>query len=190
MKLSRISSLLVFVLSITACVTDPEPKEIEADSLPKSPSVYLRTNPLQNQYNDIDLNALSIELNMTNSFDQLGYQEKLFNTCEIKSNRSPRPFCENLYLSQLHFQMMCRDSTGTVEKVTLEPLISDQLRWKSRNIKGSARTNNEGFGRLDFISKQSSHKEALYFSIGNKMARKSFKDYWRLILPKNWCNPF
>jgi len=184
----KIILLYALFFLFLGCATDPVVQENQDEPFPKSPpSVYTQYKTVENQYNDIDLNSLSQELNMGRGIQTLGYDEKLFNTCKVKSNKSPRPYCENLYFSQLHFQMMCRDSTGTVDTVQLTPLFSDQLRWKSHGHKGFTQTNSQGFGRLDFVSKQSARQDHLYFYIGNKIARKSLKDFWKLILPQAWC---
>ncbi len=179
--------LPILGLFFSGCVTDPVIEKDDSELLPKSQSVYTNHVPQENQYNDIDMFSLANELNMSGNTKKLGYEEKIFNTCQIKSNRSPRPYCENLYFSQLHFHLMCRDSTGTVETVRLTPLSSNKLRWKSHGHRGLTQTNSQGFGKLDFVSKNSALRDHLYFYIGNKIARKSFNDYWKLILPQAWC---
>lgn len=125
---------------------------------------------------------------MDQPINNLGFQEKSFNTCSIESNRSKSPHCQRLYVSRLNFQVVCRDSTGTVERVNLTPLTSDRLRWKKQGGKrGLASTDNDGFGRLGFITKRPSEHGYIYFYLGSKIARKRFKDNWKVVLPKNWC---
>ncbi len=171
------------------CSSTPTPKPIKK-LLPKSQSSYLdASSGSELQYNDIDVNQLLAELGMDHPNEQIGFQEQAFNTCEIKSNRSSNPDCQRLYLSRLNFQVMCRNSTGTVQKVNLKPLYSRKLRWKNKSGKrGYTSTNGQGFGSLGFISSYPANSGYLYLYLGSKVARKRFKDTWKLILPMSWCD--
>lgn len=186
MKYSSLCSFLIslsLLLLCNACVTTPETDEPD---LPKSKSSYPNLDQ-RKSYNDIDILSLVRELEMDAPLQEIGFQEKSFNTCEVQSNRSEKPICQRLYLGKLNFQVMCRDSTGTVEKVNLEPLDHGNLKWKRGTHRGYARTNSMGYGSIEFVSTSSNMNQALYIYLGRKVARKSLKDMWKLILPKNWC---
>ena len=172
------------LLFCSACSTTPDATD-EPD-LPKSRSSYEKLDH-RKSYNDIDISSLVQELGLDQPLHEIGFREKSFNSCDIKSNRSEKPLCQRLYLGRVNFQVMCRDSTGTVEKVNLEPLDEGNLRWKRGTYKGYTRTNADGYGSIEFISTRSSMNQALYLYLGRKVARKSLKDMWKLILPKNWC---
>ena len=179
--------LLLLLLFFAACSTTP-PKKTKV-YFPKSQSSYSDKKSYGNRYNDIDVNALVEELDLNYPLSRLGYEERGFNTCKIKSNKSTSPSCKNLYLTRLNFQVMCRDSTGTVEKVNLTPLHSRKLRWKKKGGKrGVTATNSRGFGSLGFISNYPAKNGYLYLYLGSKIARKRFLDNWKLILPKSWCD--
>ncbi len=124
---------------------------------------------------------------MDHPMSRLGFEEKSFNTCKVESNRSPKPLCQQLYVARLNFQVMCRNSTGTVERVTLTPLNSTKLRWKKGSKRGFTSTNSSGFGRLGFVTSYPSINGHLYLYLGSKIARKRFRDQWKLILPQSWC---
>ena len=176
--------LLFLLLPLCQCATTPEPAKV---LLPKSQSSYSNRNYHSEKYNDIDVNLLLAELEMDHPIEAIGYQEKSFNTCKVLSNKSPAPFCQRLYVGRLNFQVMCRDSTGTVEKVRLTPLKSGRLRWKKAGKRGLTSTNSNGFGSLGFVTSSSSKRGKLYLYLGSKIALKRFSDNWRLILPKSWC---
>lgn len=177
---------LLLLLICCQCSTTPEKEKTVF--LPPSESTYQSNPSSGNRYNDINLNDLFHELNMSHPLEKLGYQEKSFNTCQIQSNKSQRPLCKKMYVSRLNFHVMCRDSTGTVEKVTLEPLSQKMLRWKGGPKRGRTSTDSRGYGSLGFVSKYPSSNGHLYFYLGSKIARKRFKDNWKLILPKSWCD--
>ena len=174
---------LLVLFFCSACTTAPDTEETD---LPKSRSSYENLDH-RKSYNDIDIASLVQELEMDQPVHEIGFTEKSFNSCDIKSNRSEKPICQRLYLGRVNFQVMCRDSTGTVEKVNLEPLDEGNLRWKQGRHRGYTRTNSMGYGSIEFISTRSSMNQALYLYLGRKVARKSLKDMWKLILPKNWC---
>ena len=84
---------------------------------------------------------------------------------------------------------MCRNSTGTVQSVTLTPLFSNKLRWKNKHGKrGLTSTDGRGYGSLGFISSNPANNGYLYLYLGSKIARKRFRDKWKLILPMSWCD--
>ena len=177
--------ILFLGLFIGACSTTPPTPKVY---LPKSQSSYSDKSYRSKKYNDIDVNALLTELKLDHPLEDIGYQERAFNTCGIDANRSKNPSCKRLYVGRLNFQVMCRDSTGTVSKVRLTPLNSKKLRWKKMGGKrGLTSTNSRGFGSLGFVSPYSSRNGHLYLYLGSKIARKRFNDRWKLILPKTWC---
>lgn len=185
------SSLTVILLSIflCQCSTTPEPEELP--DLPKSNSSYINNNPTSkkpNSYNDIDVHALVNELNMNSPFNKIGFTEKSFNSCQVKSNRSRNPKCKRLFLGKVNYHVMCRRSTGTVEKVSLRPLTKSLLRWKRGPYRGTTSTNSKGFGTIYYISRSPSRNKALYLYLGKKVARKRLQDMWKLILPNSWCS--
>jgi hypothetical protein len=175
---------LVLTLVLVNCTTTPEkPPEF----LPKSQSSYNNQDNRSSRYNDIDVNALLTEVGLDHPLEQIGFQERAFNTCQVAANRSKRPLCQRLYVTRLNFQVMCRHSTGTVERVRLTPLTSQKLRWKKDRKRGFTSTNRSGFGSLGFITPYSSRNGHLYLYLGSKIARKRFLDQWKLILPHSWC---
>lgn len=184
----RLILLYCSFIFLCHCTTTQEPTT--PYDLPKSNSSYddLYSKPgNENSYNDIDIDSLVNELHMNSPFTKIGFIEKSFNSCQIKSNRSKKPLCRRLYLGKVNYHVMCRRSTGTVQKVTLRPLNQSQLRWKRGPYKGYTKTNASGFGTIYFISKKPSNNKAMYLYLGHKVARKRLQDMWKLILPNSWC---
>lgn len=175
----------MILLWLCSCATTIE--KVPEKKLPVSNSSYYSANGHTQTYNDIDMNTLLQELQMDHPVEEIGFQEKYFNTCQVSANRSTNPDCQNLYVGRLNFHAMCRDSTGTVDTVQLTPLFTQQLNWKSGKKRGRAQTNANGFGSLDFISPQSSRNGHLYLYLGNKVARKQLLDKWKMVLPGTWC---
>jgi hypothetical protein len=56
--------------------------------------------------------ALQAKLGMVRASNNLGFEEKKFNPCEhgIKSDHK----CPSQFMTVVHFQLLCRDSEGTV----------------------------------------------------------------------------
>ncbi|MCB0377706.1 MAG: hypothetical protein KDD33_04375 [Bdellovibrionales bacterium] len=182
-----IRALFIFSgLLLCHCTTTPDPEK-ETLNLPKSP-IGRRYVKRPRTYNNINTMELMDELGVSKNWRNLGYYEKPFNACQVKANKSPNPSCEDLYLGVVNFHVMCRDSTGTVEKVNLFPLHSTDIRWKRGTHKGRTVTDKDGFGSVQFITRNSSRNASMYLYLGRKVARKQFKDYWKLILPMSWCN--
>ncbi len=182
-----LTRLLFSILLLALCHCTTPPPEKQEVLLPKSQSSYVGAPSISQQHNDIDVNALLHELEMNHPLETLGFQEKAFNTCEVKSNRSTAPLCKRLYVARLNFQVMCRESTGTVQKVNLTPLNSQKLRWKNGARRGFTSTDDRGYGSLGFVTRRPSSNGHLYLYLGSKIARKRFRDRWKLILPKSWC---
>lgn len=186
MVLSKTILFCFLIVFCCHCTTTPPPEKPRY-TLPKSQATYKSQSPRSHRYNDIDVNALMQELDMDSPIEAIGFQENAFNTCQIRSNRSKAPLCQKLYLGRLNFQVMCRQSTGTVEKVHLTPLNSEKLKWKKGGKRGKTATNASGFGSLSFVTRKPSQQGHLYLYLGSKIARKRLKDRWKLILPQSWC---
>jgi hypothetical protein len=190
----RFPSLLQMIIfqlvwMVLGCATLPpeaqKPQSLQI--LPESEKVFVQTPDVNGSFNQIDVEQLLHELDMDRPLSQLGFQEKSFNTCEIKSNNSTRPLCQRLYLVRLNFHILCRDSVGTVSTVNLQPFHSNRLRWRQQGFRGVTSTTPSGFGSLGFISPHSSAAGHLYFYLDGKIARKSLRDNWKLVLPQSWC---
>lgn len=183
---TRAFFILISLSLLTSCTTTPEEKPRQT-YLPKSEVTYFKKDRQKKTYNRIDVPELMEELEMNSPPENVGYVEKSFNTCEVDANKSDHPSCQKLYLSRLNYQVVCRDSTGTVEKVNLTPMDSQKMRWRSPGKRGYTKTDKNGYGQVGFISRRPASQSYLYLHLGSKIARKRFKDNWKLVLPKSWC---
>lgn len=139
------------------------------------------------------MDSLQEALRMGRSFDNLGFEEKRFNTCKVGSGYSDKYNCENLYFAVLHFRFQCRDSEGTVESVSmasLSPLSSTRLEWKVGLFEGLVTTDRDGFGQIRFISPGSSRNQSLRFVARPNSMRLGVGDARRIIAPNYWCRHF
>jgi hypothetical protein len=143
----------------------------------------------EGSYNQINIPALVAELKLDYPLNQLGFREQSFDTCAIESNLSSKPQCQRLYLVRVNYHILCRNSTGTVDRVRLTPMDRRKLSWKYKGFRGLTTTTSQGMGSVGFISPKSSLNGHLYLYKGRRVARKSFQDQWKMVLPKEWCDP-
>lgn len=128
------------------------------------------------------------KLGMGRDSSDLGYAEKRFNSCEQGLESAGQ--CRNKFLTVVHFQLLCRDSEGTVQSapVDLTPLISNRIRWKIGGIQGDTTTDGQGYGRLTVLSERSTRGQRLILRIGKQFMGFTASDLSKVVLPKNFCS--
>ncbi|MCB0366155.1 MAG: hypothetical protein H6624_15335 [Bdellovibrionaceae bacterium] len=193
MKTTLKTLLCLLVFALFGCVT-PEPAQPPPPEDPYRPDRIggdaVRAIPKKRRVN---MDSLQEALRMGRSFDNLGFEEKRFNTCKVGSGYSDKYNCENLYFAVLHFRFQCRDSEGTVESVSmasLSPLSSTRLEWKVGLFEGLVTTDRDGFGQIRFISPGSSRNQSLRFVARPNSMRLGVGDARRIIAPNYWCRHF
>src|SRR5689334_12754734 len=99
-------------------------------------------------------NAASItdvqqQLGMNRSVMDLGMEEKQFDSCTtpIKDGMGK---CGPRYMAVLNFQIVCRDSEGTVSEVVtnFRPLVSDHIEYQLAGGRGVLKTDSNGYSQL------------------------------------------
>ena len=168
--------LVLFVaFLLSACSTTPKPEVIDvgdykAEEIPRF-EAHLQTR-----------------LGMVRAINSLGYEEQAFNPCQygLKSDAK----CTKQYLTVLHFQLLCRDTEGTVTSapLTLTPITTDNINWKLVGKSGGTRTDAKGYGQLTFISPKSSKGQRLILRIGKQFLGFTASDMSKIVLPKNFCS--
>lgn len=168
--------LLMLTLILGACATQPKdelilipPYNPEAAAIPRSDA------------------ALQSRLGMIRAINKLGFEEQRFNPCEQGLEQTPN--CKQQYMTVVHFQLLCRDSTGTVSRVpnALTPLTRDQMTWKLSGKEGSTRTDVQGYGQVTLVSSRSAKGQRLILLIGKQFLGVTADEASRLVLPKNFC---
>lgn len=128
---------------------------------------------------------LQAKLGMIRATNNLGFEEKKFNPCEHGS----APECKQRYMTVVHFQLLCRDSEGTVNRAPtqLTPLTADRVAWKLGGYSGGTRTDTEGYGQLTMVSNKSTREQRLILMIGKQFLGVTAGETSRVVLPKNFC---
>jgi hypothetical protein len=135
------------------------------------------------------LMQLQSELGINRSTQDLGVVEKSFDSCKysIKENGTR---CGPRYLTVLHFQIVCRDSEGTVDNVVtnFKPLSSDHVEYQLAGGRGILRTDGGGYGQLQVVSTLPLHEQRLVITIGREFLGKQLSEVEQLVVPNYWCN--
>ena len=184
MTFMRIFSIVIFMLVLSSCATEQVP------SLP--PSVPMQA-PTQNMPNPtIDIEGLQHHLGFDSRIDELGYSEKYFNTCQVGFGYSKLENCHTAFFVQINFQLLCRNSKGTVStslKISDQrPLSGRFLKWKLEKYRGSIELDESGQGQLRFISTRSMREERLKLTVGNDFVMQIAGELDRILTPREWCH--
>ena len=162
----------------------PPPRVAPAPSAPEESNEAVLEN--------IDVDGLKTFLKMNRKFDRLGFVEKKFNTCEVGYGYSSTHNCRTKTFVVLQFQLMCRDSEGTVtEALTPQDLraISNQsVKWTMKNLAGRIITDSEGYGQIVTLSNQSQRYERLKLSVRNDFLYMKAGELTQMVTPQSWCN--
>lgn len=131
--------------------------------------------------------ALESSLGMQRSLDELGYQEKSFNPCSFGLNSENG--CRLRYFTVLHFQLLCRDTEGTISvaPTDIRPIFSNDLRWELLGQTGNTQTDASGYGMFTMMSDKSSRDQRLIIHIGSQFLVVNVSEVTKLVLPKNFC---
>ena len=130
--------------------------------------------------------ALVKSLGLSRPADQLGAIEKTFNSCQLTPNVEP---CATRYITLVHFQLLCRDSEGTVSEtpVDLQPIATDDLKWNVQTLAGQSRTDDRGFGEIVALSDRSLLDAHVTLRMGSHFLGLTLGEITRVVLPSNFC---
>ncbi len=174
---ARLLALFTF-LTLAACTTAPKEPVAESD---RPPLVLEEPRPRQ----AVPVFQIQNEIGMNRQATDLGFAEKLFNACNFGI---PGENCDRMF-NVVHFQLMCRDSEGTVSEVpvALRPIIAPYITWSVAGQSGSTRTDRNGFGQIAFISGRTIKEKRLILRKGAHYVGLTVSEITKLVLPKNWC---
>jgi hypothetical protein len=180
--MKRLSVALAALAVLSACTTTPTPPDENVDSYAPPPRVE---RPQDMSYR-INLQDLQSRLRMTREADDLGFTEKQFDTCVAGLSSGS---CSRKYFSVVHFQLLCRDSEGSVSEapVQLTPLTSDRVTWKIAAHTGNTQTDGQGYGRFLMLSEKSVRGQRLTLRIGRRFMGFTVSDVSKVVLPRNFC---
>ncbi|HMN67133.1 MAG TPA: hypothetical protein PKC28_01210 [Bdellovibrionales bacterium] len=129
---------------------------------------------------------LQSRLGMNRMASDLGFAEKRFNSCQYGDTTDA---CGTRHFTVIHFQLLCRDSEGTVQNapVHLTPLKSENVLWKIGGLTGPTRTDLEGYGQFTVLSDKSVRGQRLMLRIGKQFMGFTASEVTKVVLPRNFC---
>jgi hypothetical protein len=138
-------------------------KSQNSESKPAMPKVF-----------DLDLKTVQTKLGMQRAVDQLGFEEKRYGED---------------FFSIIYFRIQCRDSEGTVEFVSESEFtaLSAQLFWQITKLSGNVLTDEQGFGQIRVLSKDSIKNRRLVLKSNSVLLAMKVEDVQRFIVPIYWC---
>lgn len=181
------SLLLLPILFFFSCATKP----VSSPSTPPTEPVVLTPPSLRNP-TPIDMPGLQKYLGLTRASESLGYQEKTFQTCQAGNGFPSHEHCETKHFVVIHFQLMCRDSEGTISTILtsadLQPVSRRPVIWTLKNISKTIQTDDRGYGQIMMISAGSQSQQRLKLSLGNDFLYTRAGEITRIATPPSWCS--
>lgn len=195
-------SLLLLCLFVAACATGPSPDDLPRPGVVLNSPEWMKANPpapergpasfSSSSDENIDEVQLQRELGLNREPEELGYEEKTFDTCAVGYGYSSNSRCRKQVFGVLHFQLLCRDTNGTtLESVTrqaMAPLSLRSVDWTIHDQKGSLNLDSRGYGQIKMISKKSEKTERIRLTLGNDFLSMRVNEINRVVTPKDWCN--
>ncbi len=185
-SVNTLKKICVGIFAISCFSSCQSTSEIKTNNTAASNKVFDRAQP-----QEIDYQSIQRLLNLDRGIAQLGYGERVFNTCKVGFGYSATDNCSNKYFVVIHFKLMCRNSEGTISNRVLEdeliPVANQNLRWIIKNTTGELRTDSEGYGQVNMVASQSQRTERFRVSSSNDFLLMRAGDIQRLIVPSNWC---
>lgn len=139
----------------------------------------------------IDTTALQNLLGLSRPNEQLGFEEKAFETCRVGLGFPRDRNCQKKHLVVIHFQLMCRDSEGTISTILttqdLQPVSSRSVRWTLKDLSNTVQTDSQGYGQITVIASVTQAQQRLKLTVGNDFLYMRAKEITRVATPPSWC---
>lgn len=163
---SSVLSLFSLLVALTSCVTAPGP----SGSKPSGPTIA----------------QIKERLKLVREVQDLGFDEKTFNACDLGLKAED---CTNEFLTVIHFQLVCRESEGTVSEVPTDliPIQSDAISWKLGDATGVTQSDAQGFGKVEVRRPVSSATSRLRLTIEDRFVATPARETTRIVVPQDWC---
>ena len=179
-----LASLLIFV----GCSTKPVAPTPSTTYSPPPPKIETPKNF------SVDINGLKNDLGLQRAHESLGYQEKTFKTCQVGNGYPSDRNCQTKHLVVIHFQLMCRDSEGTISTILtladLQPLAQRPVIWTLKDQSNTVQTDSLGYGQISVITSAPQNHQRLKLSVGNDFLYMKAGEITRVATPPSWCEPF
>ncbi len=189
-RLLFLSSQLFFIgLFFVGCATK-KPVEQSSSKTYSPPPPVIET--LKNF--SVNMNGLKNDLGLQRAHESLGYQEKTFKTCQVGNGYPSDRNCQTKHLVVIHFQLMCRDSEGTISTILtladLQPLAQRPVIWTLKDQSNTVQTDSLGYGQISVITSAPQNHQRLKLSVGNDFLYMKAGEITRVATPPSWCEPF
>ncbi len=139
----------------------------------------------------VDLEGLQRHLGMSRAPHTLGYREREFNTCSVGSGYAADRDCRTENLVVIHFQLMCRDTDGTVSEVVTAAdtaaIANQAIKWNLGKIAGVVKTDREGFAQIRTTASISQKESRLRLTSDSDFLYLRAGEISRVVTPKQWC---
>lgn len=177
--------LVIGLLLVLMGCTSSSPKRTSSTTPPSHESSAAESTA-------IDYRALQRSLGLDRANDHLGYDERVFDTCDVGYGYSPSHNCHREVFVVLHFRLLCRDSEGTISTILTEmdvaPLSGKTVRWNLKGMSGSVITDGLGYGQIRVVSPVSQKRERVRLAVGNEFLYMRAGEVTKIITPRPWCD--
>lgn len=176
--LQRLSLALGLLVFVTGCATQPKFTPMPSDE-PES------------DVPRIDFSALKKNLKLDRDASDLGYADRYFYTCQAGAGFSSTKDCHSEYLVVIHFQLLCRNSEGTISSLThseMAPLSGRTVRWTLPSINGVVITDQGGYGQIVTLANRQMHNQRLKLAADDDFLYMKAGEIRRVVTPQPWCN--
>lgn len=178
---------IILIFAFAGCVSKEKATQSQGASVDHQ-NVSVPTTP---PARIIDYPSIQRLLQLDRRHDQLGYTEKIYNTCQVGFGY-PDTDCQKKYFVVIHFKLVCRDSEGTISTVLtdddLKPISGEKVSWYLKNANGSTVTDSEGYGQIIATTNESQKTQRLRLAVGSDFLFLKAGEVNRLIAPRSWCN--
>jgi hypothetical protein len=139
--------------------------------------------------NASSITEIQQQLGLNRSVMELGLEEKSFDSCSLPV-KDGMGKCGQRYMAVLNFQIVCRDSEGTVSEVVtnFKPLVNDHIVYQLGGGRGVLKTDGNGYSQLLMIGSLPLHGHQLILTVGDQDLGKELSEIKRLVVPKYWCH--
>jgi hypothetical protein len=181
---------LSVVFLFVACSSTPKVSEV-----PNIPRTYKPPPPLSTTSDSdpsIDYVGLQRELGLERAPENLGFLEKPFETCQAGYGYSSTQDCQRKYFVVIHFQLLCRDSEGTISttltSADMRPISGRPVNWTLKGSNGVLQTDSEGYGQIRVVNGKSQRAQRLKLAVGPEFLYVRAGEITRIVTPQPWCN--
>ncbi len=191
--MGKVLALFIFVGFFAACASRPESQSTLPSDSEMFPELRERRVYRSGEAAPIivDYDGLQKSLGMLRPQSVYGYAEKEFATCDVGYGYSSTHQCRTNIFVVVGFQLLCRDSEGTVSTTLryddMRPLASKTVTWELKGDRGHVVLDSMGRGQFRGVYSSSPRDQRLKISSGNDFLYMQAQAMKRIITPANWC---